>query len=97
MTETYKLVRGRPVIKKTPSARLPYGLKLAAWLGDASLVSVSAVAVGVSLDGAAFIQGTNVAVVVTGLDEREAAINSCTFTFTSTEGSDSRTIYFTRR
>jgi hypothetical protein len=97
MIETYKIVRGVPVIKKTPRSRLPYGLDLVDWLDGATLVSVTAVAVGVNIDGTPFIVGTKVAVYLTGLDEREAANNSCTFTFTSTEGTDSRTIYFSRR
>lgn len=97
MTDTYKLRGGRPTITKAPAARKVYGLDLVNELEGGTATDVTAVAVGVVVDGAVVIQGTKIGVPLKGLDEREGAVNSCTFTWTGPNGVDTRTIYFTKR
>jgi hypothetical protein len=100
-TETYFVINGKLSIYKTPGARLLYGIDLADWLAKtgSQLDSVTAAVAGVTLDGPAFVDGTQVCAWIQGLDEAEGAVNTCTFTFICTDGksTDSRTIHFLKR
>lgn len=97
MTDTYKLRGGRPTIAKAPKARKIYGLDLVKELEGGTATDVTAIARGVVVDGAIINEGTRIGVPLKGLDEREGAVNCCTFTWTGPNGTDSRTIWFTRR
>jgi len=100
-TESYFVIDGKLTIFKTPGARLLYGIDLAAWLAIAGtqLQTVTGSARGVTLDGAAFIDGTAVCAWVEGLDPDEGAENSVTFAFECADGKsrDFRKIYFKPR
>lgn len=98
--DSYFVKDGKTTIQKTPAARLLYGWDMADWLEEAgtTMASVTGAAVGVALDGGAFIQGTVMCAWVTGLDEEEGAENSVTFSFACADGStDKRTLHFIAR
>lgn len=98
--ETYFVVDGKITIFKTPSARLLYGVNLAAWLtlAGTTLQTVKGSPRGVTMDGEAFIDGTVVCAWVDGLAAGEGVENSLTFDFECADGSkDSRTIHFKKR
>jgi hypothetical protein len=98
--ETFFVKNGKPIIYKNQSARLLYGYDLSDWLDEigTTLESVTAVVVGVAIDGDAFHQDGALCAWITGLDETEGAVNSCCFSFVCADGSeDERTIYFQKR
>lgn len=100
-TESYFVIDGKLTIFKTTGARLLYGIDLAAWLAIAGtqLQKVTGSAMGVTLDGDAFIDGTSVCAWVEGLSLDEGAENSVTFAFECTDGKsrDFRKIHFKAR
>jgi hypothetical protein len=102
ITDRFFVKDGVATIFKTPGAELVYGLDLVDWL-KLTGTTLATVEVkdftGVQAVGEPWIDGTCVAVWITGLDEQEGAINCCTFAFAGADGKswDARTIHFAKR
>jgi hypothetical protein len=85
---TYTVHGGRPYILKHPGSEMYFGVDLVNWLitRQTTLVSVTAVAEGITVLIPAFVQGNAVLAKFGAMDEEEEAVNSCTFYFTCDNG-----------